>query len=93
MTDHAANPSSSMPDEPVGAIGYAEALAELESILRELEGSDVDVDHLADRVARAAQLIAVCRDRISGARVQIDEVLADLDAVVPPVQASPGEPT
>ena len=32
-------------------IGYAEALAELDTILRELEGSDVDVDRLADRVA------------------------------------------
>ncbi len=34
--------------------GYADALAELDAILRELEGSDVDVDHLADRVARAS---------------------------------------
>jgi exodeoxyribonuclease VII small subunit len=92
MTDQPANPSRPAPDEPA-TIGYAEALAELESILRELEGSDVDVDHLAVRVTRAAQLIAICRDRISGARAQIDEVLADLDAVVPPVDASPHEPT
>ena len=38
--------------------GYAEALSELDSILRELESSDVDVDRLAERVARAAELIA-----------------------------------
>jgi exodeoxyribonuclease VII small subunit len=79
--------------------GYAAALAELESILRELEGSDVDVDRLADRVARAAQLITFCRDRIGSARVQIDEVLADLDASAPSrtssdsADASPDEPT
>lgn len=84
------------PAEPPA--GYAAALAELESILRELEGSDVDVDRLADRVARAAQLITFCRDRIGSARVQIDEVLADLDdAGTPPLSsgsahASPGEP-
>ena len=59
--------------------GYSAALQELDGILRELEGSDVDVDRLADRVARAAQLIALCRDRISAARLQIDEVIADLD--------------
>ena len=59
--------------------GYAAALHELDGILRELEGSDVDVDRLADRVARAAQLIALCRDRIGAARLQIDEVIADLD--------------
>ena len=37
------------PDQP----GYAQALDELDGILRELEGTDVDVDRLADRVARA----------------------------------------
>jgi exodeoxyribonuclease VII small subunit len=61
-------------------IGYADALDELDTILRELEGSDVDVDRLADRVARAADLIALCRDRIGNARLRIDEVIADLDA-------------
>jgi len=61
------------------AIGYADALGELDLILRELEGSDVDVDRLADRVARAADLIALCRDRIGAARLRIDEVIADLD--------------
>ncbi len=59
--------------------GYSAALHELDGILRELEGSDVDVDRLADRVARAAQLIALCRERIGAARLQIDEVIADLD--------------
>lgn len=62
-----------------GTIGYADALGELDVILRELEGSDVDVDRLADRVARAADLIALCRDRIGTARLRIDEVIADLD--------------
>jgi exodeoxyribonuclease VII small subunit len=69
--------------EPVSSdstIGYAEALAELDGILRELEGSDVDVDRLAERVARASDLIALCRGRIDAARVRIDQVIADLDA-------------
>jgi exodeoxyribonuclease VII small subunit len=66
-------------DEP----GYAAALSELDGILRELESSDVDVDRLADRVARAAELIAVCRSRITDARVRIDQVVADLDGVTP----------
>jgi exodeoxyribonuclease VII small subunit len=63
------------PEEPTG---YAAALAELDTILRELEASDVDVDRLADRVSRAALLIAFCRDRIGGARLQIDSVVASL---------------
>ena len=61
--------------------GYAAALAELDSILRELEGSDVDVDHLAERVARASDLITLCRQKISAAQLRIEQVTADLDAV------------
>ena len=68
-----------MTDEPT--LGYANALAELDSILRELEGSDVDVDHLADRVARASELITLCRSKISAAQLRIEQVTADLDAV------------
>jgi exodeoxyribonuclease VII small subunit len=68
---------SPSPDPPQP--GYAAALDELDAILRELEGSDVDVDRLADRVARATELIAVCRQRISDARLRIDAVIADLD--------------
>ena len=69
--------------------GYSAALHELDGILRELEGSDVDVDRLADRVARAAQLIALCRDRIGAARLQIDEVIADLDSDPDPGEQQP----
>ncbi len=63
--------------EPVAA-GYAEALEELETILGQLERSDVDVDVLAAQVQRAAALIAFCRDRIGNARLQIEQVVADL---------------
>lgn len=61
--------------------GYTDALAELDGILRELDGSDVDVDHLADRVARAATLITLCREKISNAQLRIQQVTADLDAL------------
>ena len=67
-------------DEP----GYAQALDELDAILRELEGSDVDVDRLAERVARATALLAICRERIGAARLRIDEVIADLDGAAEP---------
>ena len=69
-----------MTDAPTETPGYADALRELDGILRELEASDVDVDHLAERVARAGELIELCRDKITAARVRIEQVTADLDA-------------
>ena len=73
MTD--VQPTSS--EQPIAA-GYAEALDELESILRQLDTADVDVDVLAARVQRAAALIGFCRDRIGAARAQIELAVADL---------------
>lgn len=60
-------------------VGYADALAELEAILEELEDDAIDIDVLAERVARASELIRVCRARIASARVQVDRIVADLE--------------
>ena len=65
------------PDDQEAA-GYGEAVTELESILREIEDVDVDVDVLADRVRRAAQLIEWCRGRILAARTAVEDATADL---------------
>ena len=61
-------------------IGYAAALQELEKILGELEKPDVDVDVLASKVERASELIRLCRERISNARLQIENAVDGLDA-------------
>ena len=60
-------------------IGYAAALEELETILRQLEGDSVDIDVLAERVQRAAFLIRLCRGRIQQARVEVEQIVADLE--------------
>jgi exodeoxyribonuclease VII small subunit len=72
--------TASRPDPPAEPeLGYAAALAELEEILRDLEGDAVDVDHLGEQVRRAAVLIRLCRSRIDSARMEIDQVVAELD--------------
>jgi exodeoxyribonuclease VII small subunit len=63
-------------------LGYAEALAELESILDELDGDEIDVDVLGSRVRRAAELLRLCRERIAGARFEVEQVVAELEAEV-----------
>jgi exodeoxyribonuclease VII small subunit len=60
-------------------VGYADALAELESILSELESDTVDVDRLAVQVRRASELIGLCRGRIRDARVEVEQIVADLE--------------
>jgi len=74
MTDESASPAAG------SGITYAEALRELEDILAALERDNVDVDHLAERVQRAAALIALCRERITTAQLRIEQVVTDLDS-------------
>ena len=59
--------------------GFADAMAELDTILEEIEADDVDVDRLSAQVSRAADLIALCRDRIAGTRVEVERVVATLE--------------
>ncbi len=85
------------PGEPgspgeLDALGYAEALAELESILTELESGEADIDHLAGRVGRAAELLDLCRGRLEGAQVEVTRILAGIDPV-PDQETEPGAPT
>ncbi len=68
---------STADDQP----GYAEALRELEDILGQLEGEDIDVDVLSTKVERAAELIRLCRGRIRSAELKVEEVVADLDQI------------
>lgn len=70
-------------------ISYVDAVAELEQILDELDGDDVDVDVLGARVQRAAELLRLCRDRISGARLQVEQVVAELEAEDETVPSAP----
>jgi len=84
MSRAADRPDGADPDGPdtageLDALGYAEALAELEAILAGLEREAVDVDHLAERVQRAAALIRLCRSRLVSARIDIETVLTDLE--------------
>jgi exodeoxyribonuclease VII small subunit len=76
--------------------GYADALAELEDILAELEDGDVDIDRLAERVRRAAELLEVCRGRIEDARVEVTRIVAELAMDPSPTGGTPAtsdEPT
>ena len=60
-------------------LDYASAVAELDEILNELEDEALNVDILADRVKRASELITFCRTRITSAKTQVEQIVADLE--------------
>lgn len=59
---------------------YAEASTELEAILHEVESGEIDLDRLSEKVERAAQLLAACRERLAATETKVKKVVADLHA-------------
>ena len=67
--------SDAKPDD----IGYADAVAELDEILAELDDDGIDIDVLSELVERAAHLITVCRGRISSAQERVAGIVESLE--------------
>jgi exodeoxyribonuclease VII small subunit len=59
-------------------VRWADAIAELESILAKLDDDALDVDVLAAQVARASELIGLCRDRIARTKLEVERIVGDL---------------
>lgn len=60
-------------------ISYKAALAELEQILAAIEEEQVDVDELAVKVKRSAELIRLCRSRIDAASIEVEAVMQQME--------------
>jgi exodeoxyribonuclease VII small subunit len=73
---------------------YEQAMRELEQIITDLQADEVGVDELAERVARGAQLLQLCRDRLRGTELAVQEVVEALasDAATPEQPVTPTGP-
>jgi len=60
-------------------LSYREALTELEEILAAIEEEQVDVDDLALKVRRSADLIRLCRSRIEAATIAVEEIVEEME--------------
>ncbi len=63
---------------------YREAAAEIEQILATIdEETDVDIDELAARVERAAELIRFCSEKLRSAESRVEKVTQELARETP----------
>jgi exodeoxyribonuclease VII small subunit len=65
------------PETP--ALGFREAMEELERILARIEGEEIDIDQLAEELRRAAQLLDLCRGKIRKAEVEVTQIVQSLE--------------
>ena len=55
-------------------LSFSGALGEIEEILAQIEGDEVDIDTLASSLSRAATLLEVCRSKIRRAESEVEQV-------------------
>lgn len=56
---------------------YEDALKELETITRQMENGELDIDTLCGQLKRAQQLIKMCKERLSKTDEEIKKILED----------------
>lgn len=60
-------------------INYEEAFNELQEIVNEIEIGEISVDTLSEKVKRAAQLIKICKTKLSTTEEDVNKILKELD--------------
>ena len=56
---------------------YEEALAQLETIVRKMEGNELDIDEIATQLKTAQRLIKFCRDKLTKTEAELLEEQTD----------------
>lgn len=60
---------------------YTDAFDELQGIVQDIEGGEVTVDALAEKIKRASQLITICKAKLTASEEEVDKLLAQLSHV------------
>lgn len=60
-------------------ITYTDAFEELQTIVTEIEEGEISVDELSEKVKRAADLIRVCKAKLTSTEESVNQILKELE--------------
>ena len=60
-------------------MNYTEAYEELQQLVQYMESGQINVDELALKVKRAAELIKICKVKLHETEEDVQKILKDLD--------------
>lgn len=60
------------------ALTYEQATEELQQIIADIESGEISVDILSEKVKRAAELIAFCKEKLTSTENDVQKILEDL---------------
>lgn len=56
---------------------YTEAMKRLEAIVAKIEGNELDIDELGEKLEEAQKLIKFCRDKLYKTDLEIQKMLGE----------------
>lgn len=60
-------------------INYTAAFEELQQIVRDMEDGEITVDELSIKVKRAAELIKICKQKLTSTEEDVNLILKELE--------------
>ncbi|MCW3785648.1 exodeoxyribonuclease VII small subunit [Plebeiibacterium sediminum] len=60
-------------------IGYVEAIEEIEEILSKIEGDELDVDELSEKVKRVSVLLKLCKEKLHKTETEVENILKEIE--------------
>ena len=58
---------------------YSQAKQELEKIVSAIESGELDVDALTEKVKRASELIALCKEKLTKTDEELQKILNEIN--------------
>jgi len=65
---------------------YTAAYEELQNIVSEIEGGEISVDELSEKVKRAALLIKICKNKLTSTEEDVTRILRELETTEGTIQ-------
>ena len=56
---------------------YSQAMARLESIVRQVDSNELEIDELVEKIKEANEIIAFCSEKLKKVDTEIEKLLAD----------------
>ena len=57
---------------------YSQAIAELENIVREMQGENCSIDNLSAYTTRSLELLKICKGKLLATDEELKKILAEL---------------
>lgn len=61
-------------------ITYQVAIEEIETILKEIEDQDIDIDQLGSKLKRVNELVKICKKKLYTAEKEVEKIIGEMES-------------